>query len=188
MALLTSVESEKRRKVKHANEATQFTTVDASALPAGCFGGHLAPWMLLQGGTWLPWMKEQKRRKNPGRLSQKTHHAWVPGLKELGNMARWFKRSLAHLSPRKPCVGSAHWDPWTWPRSQASTPLMSHGKGASWEDSARPDSPSPQGVMNTVSKGKWDALSSQSHKHLASSSLRHLLDNGVIYLLQVFPL
>lgn len=108
MALLTSVESEKRRKVKHANEATQFTTVDASALPAGCFGGHLAPWMLLQGGTWLPWMKEQKRRKNPGRLSQKTHHAWVPGLKELGNMARWFKRSLAHLSPRKPCVGSAH--------------------------------------------------------------------------------
>ena len=49
MALLTSVESEKRRKVKHANEATQFTTVDASAFPAGCFGGHLAPWMLLRG-------------------------------------------------------------------------------------------------------------------------------------------
>ena len=41
-------------------------------------------------------------------------------------------------------------------------PLNSHGKGASWEDSARPDSPSPQGVANTVSKGKWDALSSQS--------------------------
>ena len=59
-------------------------------------------------------------------------------------------------------MGSAHWDPWTWPRSQASTPLKSHRKGASLEDSARPDSPSPQGVVNTVSKGKRAVLSSQS--------------------------
>lgn len=108
MGLLTSVESEKRRKVKHANEATQFTTVDASAFPAGCFGGAPGSLDAASGGHLAPWMKEQKRRKNSGRLSQKTHHAWVPGLKELGNMARWFKRSLAHLSPRKPCVGSAH--------------------------------------------------------------------------------